>query len=1213
MRITCTISFTTDDEPSSVGSHHKDSFDDHYKRVVRSSSDVGSGFYRKDDDFETYDEALADEEEEEEIPDLSLAAFASGCSLHGANHVFVENQRLSVRQCLWGIVFVLAISAFLFQVFDRVMYYSTYDHVTMLDERNAKNMTFPAITLCNYNTFRRSQLSYSDLLFMGPMLGYEDNMAPGIPLAPEPDRQGARFSLAEFFNRTRFRMEDMMLECVFSGQECGPEHWREVRRRGEEEQRTGELRRRGRRGDERREQQLPTEPRSNPCGENSYHDAQRDLARRVPEAGPSFLTPAGLVSSKTVLRGEQLLLECIAAGVPTPSIKWFKKGGDLPMKRVRLERFNKTLRIINVSEEDSGDYNCMANNKIASIQHTISVQVKASPYWLDKPQNLVLGPDENGRMTCIAHGNPKPSIQWLVNGEPIEGSQANPTREVQGDTIIFRRVLMGDNAVYQCNASNEHGYLLANAFVNVLDMAPRMLGPKNQLIKVIENNRTLLHCPFFGSPIPILRWFKNGLGSGLDGGHYRVYVNGSLLIKKALTDDQGTYTCVASNILGKAENQVRLEVKEPTRIVRAPEHVSATRGTTVRFNCRVKHDSTLTIQVTWLKNDEPLSFGWRIKKDEESLTIPNINEGDEGTYTCHVKTEIDEDSASARLIVLEEAALSPSNRNPMLPDRPEAPKDLELSDPLARSIRLTWVPGDDNNSPITDFLVQFEEDRWEPRKWQNLSSHPGNMNSVLLELSPFVNYQFRVIAINAVGQSTPSRPSKRYQTSGAAPDLAPEDIKGVGSKKNNMEITWKPLSDIQRNGPNIVYEVSWKKKDAEEWESVNTTRAKHVIHDTEIYEPFHIKVQAINDFGRGPESPVVLGYSGEDYPSAAPANLNVSKIDSTKVNMHWDTVDPSTVHGEFKEYRLYYWRESSLVKGLKVNKEQKTKGFFSSSGTGILTDLVPYSHYKMYMVVANSRYEGPHSNTVEFKTKEGVPDAPKFFKIVQRSSSTLHLQWDKPLEPNGNLIGYTLQYHTVNGTQVGNRQVESFLPNVTAFTLRLPDRSTRYKFYLVARTQVGAGEVYAEESPNFSNEAITTDSVDIATQGWFIGLMCAIALIVLILLIVCFIKRSRGGKYPVRDKKDLPLDPVAHKDQDGSFDYHSDEDNKPLQGSQTSLDGNVKESDDSLVDYGEGNDGQFNEDGSFIGQYTVKKDKEETEGNESSEATSPVNAIYSLA
>ena len=59
------------------------------------------------------------------------------------------------------------------------------------------------------------------------------------------------------------------------------------------------------------------------------------------------------------------------------------------------------------------------------------------------------------------------------------------------------------------------------------------------------------------------------------------------------------------------------------------------------------------------------------------------------------------------------------------------------------------------------------------------------------------------------------------------------------------------------------------------------------------------------------------------------------------------------------------------MRGLKVNKEKKTKGFFSSSGTGVLTDLVPFSQYKMYMVVANSRYEGPPSNTAEFKTKEG--------------------------------------------------------------------------------------------------------------------------------------------------------------------------------------------------------------------------------------------------
>ncbi|XP_041835723.1 neurofascin homolog (chicken) a isoform X9 [Melanotaenia boesemani] len=921
-------------------------------------------------------------------------------------------------------------------------------------------------------------------------------------------------------------------------------------------------------------------------------------SRKVAETTPTFLSPTGRESSKMVLRDEKLQLECIAAGLPTPTIKWFKRGAELPARKVKLENHNKTLKIIGVSEEDAGEYVCLANNHLGSIHHSIFVQVKAAPYWLDKPSNLVLAPDENGRLVCRATGNPKPNIQWLINGQPLETAPPYPNREVLGDTIIFRSVQIGSSAVYQCNASNQHGYLLANAFVSVLDMPPRMLGPKNLLIKVIENNRTLLDCPFFGSPIPVLRWFKNGQGSGLDGGQYRLYINGTLEIKRARAEDEGTYTCVANSILGTAENQVRLEVKEPTRIVRAPEHQSAVRGSTVRLDCKVTSDPSLPITVVWTKDEKPLNLGWRLKKDDESLTIPNVNEGDEGKYTCAVNSEIDQDSASARLTVL---------------DRPDPPVDLDLSDPAARSVRLTWIPGDDHRSPITEFLVQFEENRWDPGRWQNMSTYPGDLNSVILQLKPYVNYQFRVIAINSVGQSEPSRSSRRYKTSGAAPDAIPRDLRGWGSKKDNMEIAWESLPDLDRNGPNLHYSVWWRRKDSgEEWNNVTTFQPIHVVHNTETYVPYEIKIQAMNDFGSGPESNMVIGYSGEDKPSETPTDLRVSQVKDKTASIYWKPVDLSSVHGEFKEYRLYYWRESSQVPGLVVSKKKMTKGFYTTVAepSGMLSDLVPFSRYKMFMVVANNRFESQPSNEVEFTTMEGVPDAPKFFRINRRGLDTIYLEWDKPLEPNGILIGYRLKYQTVNDSS--QQKLETFLPNVTQFTLRLPSRSTRYKFSLSALTQMGTGEEYAEESPHFANEAYI-DQVDIATQGWFIGLMCAIALIILILLIVCFIKRSRGGKYPVRDKKDLPLDPVDQKDQDGSFDYHSDEDNKPLQGSQTSLDGNVKESDDSLVDYGEGGDGQFNEDGSFIGQYTVKKDKDETEGNESSEATSPVNAIYSLA
>uniref|UniRef100_A0A3B4APM4 Acid sensing ion channel subunit 1 n=1 Tax=Periophthalmus magnuspinnatus TaxID=409849 RepID=A0A3B4APM4_9GOBI len=157
-----------------------------------------------------------------------LAAFFGGCSLHGANHIFVEDKKFGIRQGLWSVVFLSALSMFLFQVADRVIYYLQYDHITMLDERVAKNLTFPAITMCNYNFVRKSQMSYSDLIFMGPLLGFEEGMAPGFPLAPEPDRPpGSRFSLDEFYNRTRHTIEDMLLECNFRGEECGPENFRE--------------------------------------------------------------------------------------------------------------------------------------------------------------------------------------------------------------------------------------------------------------------------------------------------------------------------------------------------------------------------------------------------------------------------------------------------------------------------------------------------------------------------------------------------------------------------------------------------------------------------------------------------------------------------------------------------------------------------------------------------------------------------------------------------------------------------------------------------------------------------------------------------------------------------------------------------------------------------------------------------------------------------
>ncbi|XP_063811297.1 neurofascin isoform X7 [Pseudophryne corroboree] len=988
--------------------------------------------------------------------------------------------------------------------------------------------------------------------------------------------------------------------------------------------------------------------------------------REVPERTPTFLLPTGTSSTKLVLRDEDLLLECIASGVPTPEIMWYKKGGELPSQKLKFENFNKTLRITPVSEEDSGEYFCQASNRMGSIRHTISVRVKAAPYWLDEPRNLILAPGENGRLVCRANGNPKPTIQWLINGDAIPAGAPNPNFEVAGDTIIFREVQSGNSAVFQCNASNTHGYLLANAFISILDVASRVLGPRNQLIRVIEYNRTQLDCPYFGSPIPTLRWFKNGQGSNLDGGNYRVHENGTLEINVVRKEDQGKYTCVATNILGNAENTVRLEVKEPTRIIKGPEDQIARRGSSVRLDCRIRSDPSLRLTVTWMKDDNQLYISSRMKKEDDALTIFGVAEKDQGSYTCVAKTELDQDFAKAYLTIQETSSSPTSRLTSVQRDKPDPPMDLELTDLAERSVRLTWIPGDDNNSPITGFIVQFEEDRYQPGTWHNMASVPGNVNSALLHLSPYVNYQFRVLALNDLGSSMPSPSSERYQTTGASPEVNPSDVRGVGNRKDNMEITWTPLNSTQTYGPNLRYNVKWRQRHTgEAWSNVTVWTNRHVVWNTPVFTPYEIRVQAENEFGRAPEPNTVIGFSGEDSPSQ-PKTFRVSEPNQEVIMVEWSP--PEHPNGNLTGYNLYYYafngsrRSTPVTETLSPNQTKYTvkrrdpisRYYFSltartqvgaskpvTAETPLRQDEVPPTSVPPTSPapVTDAPTEMPtlppatpsdtstvHTTTSTVKpTTKAVPATigtdswQTTVTTIHEIATTEQPIWNITALPNSHWANITWMHNLGPGSEFMVEYIDSNNMNRTVPVKAHPTSIQLFDLVpgMTYRVRVYSRNHHSVTSPYVTFEtssAYTKNQVDIATQGWFIGLMCAVALLVLILLIVCFIKRSRGGKYPVREKKEVALGTEDQKDEDGSFDY-SDEDNKPLQGSQTSIDGTIKqqESDDSLVDYGEGGEGQFNEDGSFIGQYTVKKDKDETEGNESSEATSPVNAIYSLA
>ncbi|KAJ6656252.1 hypothetical protein lerEdw1_003980 [Lerista edwardsae] len=1141
-------------------------------------------------------------------------------------------------------------------------------------------------------------------------------------------------------------------------------------------------------------------------------------------------TKEKLVPIKAV-EGDFMILPCRPpAGLPPPIIFWmdnsFQKlpqnnrvsqslNGDLYFSNVipedTLDSLNETVSANmsdsdfygDISEADSGKYKCMARNRLGSAHHVITVTVKAAPYWIRAPTNLVLSPGEPGSLICRANGKPKPSISWLANGVSIAIAPEDPSRKVDGDTIIFTDVQERSSAVYQCNASNEYGYLLANAFVNVLVEPPRILTPHHKIYQVIADKPALLDCAFFGSPVPEIEWFKGVKGSILQGDPYVFHENGTLEIPVAQQDSSGTYTCVARNKLGKVQNEVQLEIKEPTMIIKHPEYKVVQRTGQVSFECIIKHDPTLTPVVTWLKDSGELSSNERLLVGKYNLTILNVTDKDGGTYTCIANTTLDSVSSSAVLTVV-----APPTAPPVVYDHPDPPFDLELTDYQERSVQLTWIPGEDNNSPISKFVVEYEDALHEPGVWHYQTEVPGIQTNVQLRLSPYVNYSFRVIAINEIGRSQPSEASERYMTKAAKPDENPSGIQGTGSEPDNLVIVWEPLKRFQSNGPGLRYEVSWRQKDVDDdWTSVIVANvSKYIVSGTPTFVPYEMKVQALNDWGPGPEPITAIGYSGEDLPMVAPGNLQVHVVNSTLAKVRWDPVPLKSVRGHLRGYRIYYWKVQSLSGKSKRHIEKKILAFSGNKTHGMLPGLEPYSTYKLNVRVVNGKGEGPPTPDETFKTPEGVPSPPSFFKITNLNLDSLTLEWGPPSQPNGVLVGYTLKFQPINSTHELGRLEEISIPaNETTLILSNLNYSTRYKFYFYAQTSVGSGSQVTEEAVTImdevqrmypriknvtaapaetyanisweyegplhenvyveygvagskeelkkenisgsrsffvlkgltpgtsykvrvgaeglsglkSSEAVfetgpakASRQVDIATQGWFIGLMCAVALLILILLIVCFIRRNKGGKYPVKEKEDAHGDPEIQpmKEDDGTLGEYrycipsnkqlltigaiqgsvaalingSDgkgvgsvtlhvvapalrstppllghpseqglaeeqlawigvchpkvpldptrrvaqfrkcrcrpflldaDDHKPLKkGSRTPSDRTVKkeDSDDSLVDYGEGVNGQFNEDGSFIGQYSGKKEKEPAEGNESSEAPSPVNAMNSF-
>ncbi|KAJ8382833.1 hypothetical protein SKAU_G00036110 [Synaphobranchus kaupii] len=695
------------------------------------------------------------------------------------------------------------------------------------------------------------------------------------------------------------------------------------------------------------------------------------------------------------LVGQNITLECFALGNPIPEIRWWKVDADLPANH-EIDMAGAMLHIYNVQIEDEGTYECEALNAKGKDRHKAWLGVEAAPEWTVHINDMERDIYSDLTMSCLATGKPLPSIRWLKDG------QSHGEGELK-----FSRLAFEDSGIYQCIAENKHGIIYANAELRVIACAPTFEhNPVKKRLLGAKNGRVVIECKPKAAPRPKIFWSK---GTELLSNSSRIHIwyDGSLEILNVTKMDEGRYTCFAENEMGKANSTGSLSVTEATKITLAPSNADVTVGEDARMQCAASHDPSLDINFIWSVNEHVVDFdresehyqhfkaGTRDSSGE--LRITNTQLKHAGRYTCTAHTVVDNSTASAELVV----------RGP-----PGSPGGVKVEEIRDKTVKLVWSRGTDNHSPVSKYTIQYRDSvSMDPEEWKNATTSPliveGNAETAtVVDLIPWTEYEFRVMATNTLGMGDPSIPSHKTRTREAVPVVAPSDIGGGGEASKELTITWTPVQPQYYYGKNFGYIVAFKPHDNTEWRKVTVAdpEARHYIHkDSSIPSAteFQVKVKAFNSQGEGPYSLTAVIYSAQDVPTEVPGEVAAKTLSATEALVSWLPVNQVVVQG----YQVRYWRKyhdnEASAHRIQVPASEKQIR---------LEKMVPNSHYMIEVRAFNSAGFGPAGDIYEIYTKKAPPSQPPkiISKKISASKSTVNIAWEhvEPLANESMIEGY---------------------------------------------------------------------------------------------------------------------------------------------------------------------------------------------------------------
>lgn len=617
--------------------------------------------------------------------------------------------------------------------------------------------------------------------------------------------------------------------------------------------------------------------------------------------------------------GNEIRLECIAFGYPVPAYNWTRKNADLPRHAYTLN-YNRVLIIPNATVNDNGEYVCTAKNDKKAVPKTVMVNVQMKPNFTIPLRDQVKDYNSEVTFLCEANSIPDSNYTWYKNAELMEREKLDKDKYIIQDNLLTIKYLDSekDNGMYQCKATNQLKSVYTSAQLRVLSMAPSFKKkPLEPEIYAVTGGNTTIICNPEAAPRPKYQWKKDGNVIGA-GGHRKIRPDGTLFISPTSRDDEGVYTCVATNAYGTDESRSRLIVLQEIRFSQPlpPQMVMAT-GSFLYMRCEIHSDLILDVAFIWTFNGEVINqhnedefINDRIEINYNELSINNASLLDSGFYECIAKSAVNQISSRTHLVIL---------------GAPGMAGGVKVIDIKKTEASLEWIDGADNGGRILYYNI-YARTNWN-KTWHLVSEnvqarevdrYTGRKSAEIEGLSPYCSYEFAVAAVNNLGVGAQSLPSPSHNTLHDKPSTAPQNIDGGGGKIGDLVITWDTLPPQEQNAPGIHYKIFYRlhgKNGSSEWAGKVLKKegnvGKAVIHFEKLdhyYTKYDVRVQAINDVGAGPESNVSIIYSAEDMPQVAPQQVWAKGLNSTALNVTWKAIDQrrEMIRGKLLGHRVSF-------------------------------------------------------------------------------------------------------------------------------------------------------------------------------------------------------------------------------------------------------------------------------------------------------------------